>query len=79
MRMTLKGAVMALALTGTIAGVAGAANAAIVVGLPGISVGFRDGYMDNNHAYHRWHSQSDYRAYRHDHADTYSDWNHDRR
>jgi hypothetical protein len=81
MRMILKGAVTALVLTGTLISIAGAANAAITigVGLPGISVGFRDGYRDNNNQYHRWHSQRDYRAYRRDHAATYSDWNHDRR
>ena len=84
MKKFLKGAVMALALTGTVAGAvvgtAGAANAAgIAIALPGVSVGFRDGYMDNNHRYHRWHSQRDYRNYRSQHADTYSDWNHDRR
>jgi len=80
MKMFLKGAAMALALTGTVVGIAGTANAAtIAIGLPGISLGFRDGYMDNNHRYHRWHNQRDYRNYRSQHADTYSDWNHDRR
>ena len=79
MKMFLKSAVTALLLTSAVVGIAGTANAAtIAIGLPGVSVGFRDGYMDNNHAYHRWHSQRDYRAYRKDHADTYSDWNHNR-
>jgi hypothetical protein len=76
MKLFLKSATMALMLAGTIAGTANAAT--IAIGLPGVSVGFRDGYMDNNHAYHRWHSQRDYRNYRSQHADTYSDWNHDR-
>ena len=80
MKMFLKSAAMALVLTSTVAGVSAPANARTTIGiaLPGISLGFRDGYRDNDNRYHRWHNQRDYRNYRRDHADTYSDWNHNR-
>jgi ABC-type long-subunit fatty acid transport system fused permease/ATPase subunit len=80
MRKFLKGATMALMVASTVFGIAGTAYAATIgISLPGISVGFRDGYMDNNHRYHAWKNQRDYRNYRSQHAATYSDWNHDRR
>ncbi len=81
MKMILKGAAMALLLSGTAAGVATPAAARTTVGiaLPGITVGFRDGYRDDHNRYHRWRNRNDYRNYRRDHSDSYSDWNHNRR
>jgi hypothetical protein len=89
MRTYTKSAAIALLLSGTALVTAGAAsgddyygndrsNGAVMVQFGDISMGYRDGYMDSNHGWHKWNGDSDYQEYRHQHADTYRDYNHDR-
>lgn len=89
MRNYMKGTAIALLLSGTAlvcAGTASAddyyhndrANSTIAVQFGDVSMGYRDGYWDNNHSWHRWNDDNEYRTYRERHADTYRDWNHDR-
>jgi hypothetical protein len=47
-------------------------------GFDQIAFGYRDGYWDNGHRWHRWNSDRDARNYRSHYAGSYSDWNHDR-
>ena len=42
-----------------------------------VGIGYRDGYYDRAHSYHRWH-QRDASAYRSQYHDTYRDMRHDR-
>jgi hypothetical protein len=42
-----------------------------------IAFGYRDGYWDKRHHWHRWRHSSDYRYYR-EHGSNYYGWNHDR-
>jgi hypothetical protein len=42
----------------------GSAGGVIAVDLGGIAFGFRDGYWDNGHRWHRWNRSADYRRYR---------------
>jgi len=53
-------------------------NAAIGVSFSDVSLGYRDGYWDNERRWHRWNGDNDYQAYRSEHADRYRDYNHDR-
>lgn len=46
-------------------------------GLNNISVGYRDGYWDNGHRWHRWDNDGDYRHFRRHSAGSYRDWDHD--
>jgi len=92
MRMFLKGAAVALALTGAafaVAGTAGATGlyvgsprhdrgAVISVGFGDVAFGYRDGYWDNGHQWHSWRHHRDYRSYRNQHGSNYHNWNHDR-
>jgi len=89
MRNYMKGTAIALLLSGTAFASAGTANAddyyhndransTIAVQFGDVSMGYRDGYWDNNHNWHRWNGDNDYQTYRSQHADTYRDWNHDR-
>jgi hypothetical protein len=50
----------------------------IAVDLGGIAFGYRDGYWDNGHRWHRWTHRADYRSYRDRNGSNYHDWNHDR-
>lgn len=43
-----------------------------------IAFGYRDGYWDNGHRWHRWSNDRDHRNYRSHYAGGYRDWNHDR-
>ena len=43
-----------------------------------VAFGYRDGYWDNGHRWHRWNSNRDYQSYRNHHGNNYHDWNHDR-
>jgi hypothetical protein len=43
-----------------------------------VAFGYRDGYWDNGHQWHRWHNDGEYRAYRDRQGSRYRDWNHDR-
>lgn len=39
-------------------------NTAITIGFGDIAVGYRDGFWDSRHQWHRWRHTSDYRTYR---------------
>jgi hypothetical protein len=46
--------------------------------LNGIAFGYRDGYWDNGHRWHKWHRGSDMRAYRDRNGSNYHNYQHDR-
>ena len=77
MHKTLKIALAAALLAGSV----GTADAAVGIGfnLGNVSVGFSDGYWDNNHHWHRWAHRADLEHYRAAHADSYHEWRHDDR
>ena len=52
---------------------------AVTVGFGNVGVGYRDGYMGNDHSWHRWEHRNDYVSYRSSHRNQYHDWNHDSR
>jgi hypothetical protein len=78
--MFLKSSLVALALAGTafIGSNTAEARSAITIGFGNVAIGYRDGYVDNNHNYHRWQHRADYVSYRGQHGSQYHDWNHDR-
>ncbi len=43
-----------------------------------VAFGYRDGYWDHDHHWHRWSRSDDWRAYREHHPDHYFARNHDR-
>jgi hypothetical protein len=51
------------------------AQAAVVVDFGNVAVGYRDGYQDNHHRYHRWSHKSDGAAYRSQNQQNYRDMN----
>ena len=50
----------------------------ISVNMTGIAVGYRDGYWDNGHTWHKWRHSSDYRNYRDQNGRNFHNWRHDR-
>jgi len=48
-------------------------NTSVTIGFGDVAFGYRDGYMDNQHRWHRWHHRGDYRDYRREHRDSYRD------
>jgi hypothetical protein len=94
MRNFLKGTAILLLLSGTALASAGIASADTSYGRPNgyhrdrahstvvryadVSMGYRDGYRDKSHTWHKWNNDNDSRTYRGQHADKYHDWNHDR-
>ena len=55
-----------------------AARAGVTVDFGNVAVGYRDGYRDQNHRYHRWTHRQDAVTYRTQYHDNYRDMNHDR-
>ena len=53
-------------------------GALIAIDFGSVAYGYRDGYWDNDHQWHNWRNDSDYRTYRDKYGNTYHDWNHDR-
>lgn len=51
------------------------AQAAVHVNFGNVSVGYRDGYQDNHHQWHRWSHRSDAVAYRSHNKQNYRDMN----
>ncbi len=56
----------------------GRSNAIFSIAIGDIAFGYRDGYWDNGHRWHRWAHNNDYDHYRSDGGDRFHDWNHDR-
>jgi len=42
-----------------------------------VYMGYRDGYYDNNHRWHRWQNRRHYREFRTHYSDRYRDMRHD--
>jgi hypothetical protein len=82
--MLLKTTIMAIAAF-TVLASTNAADAqyrnrpAVTVNFGNVGIGYRDGYMGNDHSWHRWEHRNDYVSYRSNHRGQYHDWNHDRR
>lgn len=53
-------------------------SSAIQIAFGEVAFGYRDGYWDNGHRWHRWNNDRDYQSYRSHHTGYYRDWNHDR-
>lgn len=62
----------------SIAAVPAMAGVGIAVDFGDVSVGYRDGYWDGQHHWHKWHHANDWKSYRDTHRDHYRDYNHDR-
>jgi hypothetical protein len=60
------------------AGSAGLANAAarVTFDIGNVAIGYSDGYMDNQHQYHKWAHNSDAEQYRAAHEDQYHSYRH---
>lgn len=54
------------------------ARTAISFSLGNVAFGYRDGYWDNDHRWHKWRNARDHRAYRDQHRDNYRDGYHHR-
>jgi hypothetical protein len=80
MKLFIKSALLAsaFALLPVAASVPAKARAAVVLDLGTVGIGYRDGYRDQNHQYHRWANQHDAVAYRTKYRQNYRDMNHDR-
>jgi hypothetical protein len=78
MKINFKGAAMALAFAAATLGSAVTANAAagISFDIGNVAVGYSDGYMGNDHQYHRWAHASDASRFRAAHKDQYHGYKH---
>jgi hypothetical protein len=77
MHTIVKTALVAGLLTATAGMTANAASVGIGFNLGDVSVGFSDGYWDNDHHFHRWAHRGDMEKFRAAHADMYHTWRHD--
>ena len=79
MRTILKGAAILLALAGATLGTIVTADAAVGVSfdIGNVAIGYSDGYMGNDHQFHRWAHQSDAKRFRTAHKDQYHGYKHD--
>ena len=80
MRRTIKMAHIALAMGSSTLGVAAPVMAQVVVVAPagGIAFGYRDGYWDRAHAWHRWENRRAAAAWRAENREHYYAYRHDR-
>jgi len=82
MKTLLKGAIVAIALTGGLAAATGAADARAVIGLSfnagNVAFAYQDGYWDRGHHWHNWRDRDDYRYYRSHYRHNFYNWRHDR-
>jgi hypothetical protein len=69
------GRVCAFALMTAAIAVPTVVQAAVHVDFGNVSVGYRDGYQDNHHQWHRWSHRSDAVAYRSHNQQNYRDKN----
>ena len=53
------------------------ARTGVTIDFGNVGIGYRDGYYDHGHKYHRWH-QRDAAAYRYQYHDNYRDMRHNR-
>ena len=74
MKSFLHAALIAVA-TGIVAAPALAA-VGVSVNLGEVSIGYRDGYYDGHHRWHRWHHADDWKTYRDAHPEHYRDYGH---
>lgn len=90
MTRAFKTAVIALALAGTALtsacmsdrdgryGRGHRESGAISLDFGNVAFGYRDGYWDNGHTWHRWGDDRHRDSYRNYRGNRYNDWNHDR-
>jgi hypothetical protein len=64
-----------LALLTSAAIIPASARPAVSIDFGNIAVGYRDGYQDNHHQWHRWNHRSDSVAYRSHYQQNYRDMN----
>jgi hypothetical protein len=82
----LKGTTIGLTLVAVVLGTSAPAsarihhkgNSAVSFSIGNVAFGYRDGYRDNGHTWHKWRNNSDYRSYRDHHGSSYHNWNHTR-
>jgi len=85
----LKSTTAALLVAGAVLATAPSANAqyyrhhnrggaVVTLDFGNIAFGYRDGYWDRGHHWHRWRNNDEWRRYRGYHGGHYNDWNHDR-
>jgi hypothetical protein len=81
MKTLVKSALMkstlALSLLIGSAAIGSASAASVGFNIGNVSLGFSDGYWDNDHHWHRWAHRGDLAAYRNAHAENYHAWRHD--
>ena len=77
MRSTLKMTILTTALVGiSLAGLQLTNAQEVTFDVGNVSVGYADGYMDNNHQFHQWGHRADAEQYRREHGDKYRAWRH---
>jgi beta-galactosidase GanA len=77
----LSGALVAAALASTTLALpvpAFADSFGVSVNTGNVAFGYRDGYWDHNHQWHRWHNRHEARQYRDADGSQYNDYNHNR-
>jgi len=84
MNRVLKGAVVALGLTGLVAGASlttattASARAVVAFDFGTVAFGYHDGYWDRDHHWHHWRHRHDADFYRNSPNNQYHDWGHNR-
>jgi hypothetical protein len=81
MKITLKAALVTLALAGgatAIGAPAMADSVSVGIGGGGIAFGYSDGYWDRAHSWHAWRDENEAAKWRAANADHYYGWKHDR-
>jgi len=69
--------VSVIALVPTLASVTPSAAVGVAIDFGNVTMGYRDGYYDRDHRYHRW-ARKDAVAYRAHNQDHYRDMTHDK-
>lgn len=79
--MTIKTTAALIAIIGATVAMSGTANAAprVTFDFGNVSLGYSDGYYDNDHHWHRWAHRHDAEQYRSMHAENYHEWRHNDR
>jgi len=80
MKLVLKATLFAsaLAILPLSAAVPASARAVVSLNFGNIAVGYRDGYWDNGHRWHRWSNSRDSSRYRSQYQGSYHDMSHTR-
>ncbi|MGB8363366.1 MAG: hypothetical protein ACLQUZ_18630 [Rhizomicrobium sp.] len=78
MKTILKAALISagIGLAATAAAPPAIAQIGISVNFGDVAIGYRDGYYDSHHRWHRWAHPDDYKNYSHAHPEHFHDMNH---